>query len=109
MAKREDLKRVPDLHQQRGLLPELRLPETLIVWKAVEGARHAVVHPDDGFSAHSFMSILESQQRQWHPPDAQTQKDVLAIQVIQTGLISSYELDHIIWPAVYVSGCLRKI
>jgi hypothetical protein len=42
--------------------------------------------------------------------DAQAQKDVLAIQVIQTGLLlSSYELDHIIWPAVYVSGCLRKI
>jgi hypothetical protein len=32
--------------------------------------------------------------------DVQTQKDVLAIQVIQTGLLSSYELDHVIWPAV---------
>lgn len=109
MEKREDLKGVPDLRQQRGLLPELKLLETFIVWKAVEGARHAVVLLDDGFSAHYFMAILESQQRQWHPPDAQTQKDVLAIQVIQTGFLSSYELDHIIWPAVYVSGCLRKI
>ena len=69
MAKREDLERVPDLRQQRGLLPELKLPETFIVWKAVEGARHAVVLLDDGFSARSFMSILGSQQRQWHPPD----------------------------------------
>ena len=40
----------------------------------------------------------------------QTQKDVLAIQVIQTGLLlSSYELGHIIWPAVYMSvvACAR--
>jgi hypothetical protein len=39
-----------------------------------------------------------------------TQKDVLDIQVIQTRLLfSSYELDHIKWPAVYMSvvACAR--
>ena len=40
----------------------------------------------------------------------QTQKDVLAIQVIQTGLLlSPYELGHIIWPAIEISvvACAR--
>ena len=41
----------------RGLLLALELPEAFIVWKVVEGARHAVVLLDDGFSACSFMSI----------------------------------------------------
>jgi hypothetical protein len=67
LAKCEDLERVPDLRQRRGLLPELKLLETFIVLEVVEGARHAVVLLDHGFSARSFMSILGPQQRQWHP------------------------------------------